>query len=108
MHATPHGIDEGAFKMDAENFRAATIGLVLSGDVVRDSFRAAADRVWACRYGSGKERSGAVSRQRTCHCFESIAGTFHNVVAPGAVNVHIKKTRRSGFIRDDNFPGASR
>ena len=76
---------------------------MLLRDVSGDSFDGAESFVRAGGYRGGDERSGAVFRDFASDGAQRAAASFHDVVAAGAVDVHVEEAGDGGLVGGANF-----
>src|SRR5256885_6802057 len=98
MHSTPGLIEKWTLIVNPQDFCSWFVGLELMTDVSRDAFDAPAGIIRRGGDCGRHERGRTVSRNRARHRGQSLVGPFHNIVATGAVDVHVDESWHGGFV----------
>ena len=108
MHAAPDLAQKWSFKMYAQHLRARFVGFMLRGDIFGDALAAAANIIRAGGYGSGHERSGAVTSNGFGDNAQGFRRAFHHIASACAMDVHVNESGNGGFIGGVDFSGIVR
>src|SRR5712691_6816662 len=96
--------DKRPLEMDSQDLGVRLIRFVLLGDVRGDPLDGPQSLIRAGRNSSGDERRSAVFRNLASDSAERGCGSFHDVVAAGAVDMHVNETRDGCLVCSANFP----
>src|SRR5260370_3615873 len=96
-------VEKGSLEMDAQDRRAWFLRFALLSDEPGVSLDGTKSLVRAGGYGGGNERRGAIFRDLTGDGAQRGVSALHDVVAAGAMDMHVNKSGNGCLVGRANF-----